>query len=182
MQDWRLVTYKEVQSFAPEWLDRPGPEPKDIRARRCIGNLSKEIPAAVRERLVTEDAIVYRTYYWCNENCLDRDPKPRNRATVKQLDEMADAFIQLETTDDMEVIYNHIAKGFDFMDSDPEKSDDELDGHETKEGKKRRKGEDGESGSDGEDKKRGRFRMTKANRLCEVDLIVSSHELNTSMS
>jgi hypothetical protein len=68
------------------------------------------------------------------------------------------------------------------MDSDPEKSDDELDGHETKEGKKRRKGEDGESGSDGEDKKRGRFRMTKANRLCEVDLIVSSHELNTSMS
>jgi hypothetical protein len=175
MQDWQLNGgYKgdKLTSFAQEWLDPPGNEPKDVRARRCIGSLSPTLPKTTREHLIESNGVVYRTYYWCNKNCLIEDPSPKQRTTVKDISEMADEFEDLETTDDLEKLYSHVQDKFERK-----RRADKATTRERKERKERSDGEDDDAASfesEEESEISGRFRMRASNRTCKVDLLVST--------
>jgi hypothetical protein len=175
MQDWQLNGgYKgdKLTSFAQEWLDPPGNEPKDVRARRCIGSLSPTLPKAIREHLIESNAVLYRTYYWCNENCLIQDPTPKQRTTAEDIGEMADEFEDLETTDDLDKLYLHVQDKFERK-----RRADKATTRERKQQKERSDGEEEDAvlfESDEESETGGRFRMRAGNRTCKVDLLVST--------
>ena len=85
--DFNVKEYHETSSFLQIWLDSPGDRPKDIRARRFVGEINPLCHLQVRHHLTSLRMPVYRATFTCAEACCrDMQSERQDEETERQRD------------------------------------------------------------------------------------------------
>lgn len=108
--DLNLKEYLETSTFRQVWLDPPGDRPKDIRARRCTGEISKLTTSLVSHHLSNSHAPIFRVVYNCSEACCrDFDTERRDENDDRQRTSHSDS----TSSDDPDIGSNNAEEGED---------------------------------------------------------------------
>lgn len=69
MNDYNVKEYVTTTSILFEFIDDPGEDSKDLRARRCRVKPNPSVSETIWDHIVREDAVVWRGQYECARAC-----------------------------------------------------------------------------------------------------------------
>jgi hypothetical protein len=70
LNDYNVKEYVMTQSLVFEFIDDPGDDSKDLRARRCRVKPNPDVSQQIWAQLVLDEAVVWRASYTCAKACL----------------------------------------------------------------------------------------------------------------